>query len=463
MKTNALILILCFICVSVFAQPIIRNWDTTNANPIATSSQAGDVIPDNVTITIDASGKISASGGGTTPAGVTNIVQALKTNLPNVTVTNTASFQSQVNAASVSITNSLSFGTGSGGLNGLLFGSAPVSVIAVGQGFLQANFNTPFFSLSMPAGTFTTNLDVRGQLTANNMVVTNAETNLSLTASTVLEADVNKKIISIPGGEGVLTNNQAGNNPGWNRAPGLNGGNVTNINVFNITNAPNATNYLAASNVVWNAGDIAVYTGQRNADGAMMFTNAPKPSGTGGSVGDPLTNNFGYFQTNNNTASFRVNSNSVVNVTSNGIPVVSLTPTIGVLVSNGAVIINGALPQGGASNTISGTSWITNNLATITPVAHPVTASITNALGTRAYAMVRYFIVGAVTGQPIITFSNTTTGIRLDHSRSAVALIDTNWYYLPTMSPGDVTVIRNESTGSGASTGVLTNIFYPSL
>lgn len=56
----------------------------------------------------------------------------------------------------------------------------------------------------------TNTAQIGGTVSAGTMVVTNGSTNLSLTASTLIQADANKKYASIANASGVLTNNGSG-------------------------------------------------------------------------------------------------------------------------------------------------------------------------------------------------------------------------------------------------------------
>lgn len=280
-------------------------------------------------------------------------------------------------------------------------------------------------------------------------------TNSALTASTDVESDVNKRLSSLANGTGAKTNNGSGV-VGW-----FNPQIWIDLSSNNAVNAlPSRTNFYAVTNAT--AGNAVVVVGP-DVNNQFYLKGTNWPTG-GATVGDPLTNNFGYIGTNANTASTRISSNAVITIQTNGTPNIVLDPTVGISVSNCAVVINGALQQSGASNTLSGTSWITNNLAAIVPFSHPVTTSITNTFGTRCQPMIRYFAVGAVTGNPIITVSNETIGMLIYyHGASAIAFVETNTEALAQCSSGDKLTIRNESTGTGASAGIITNWFIPSL
>lgn len=82
---------------------------------------------------------------------------------------------------------------------------------------------------------------------------------------------------------------------------------------------------------------------------------------------------------------------------------------------------------------------------------------ITNATAGRGTPTVQYFLIDAVTGVAKITFSNEMTGKKLFRSPGSLALIDTNFYTLPITSTNAVWRVRDESSGTGTSVGVITN------
>jgi hypothetical protein len=57
----------------------------------------------------------------------------------------------------------------------------------------------------------TNSASISGQATLSALILTNGFTNQSLTASTLLQADANKKLSSLANGVGVLTNDAGGN------------------------------------------------------------------------------------------------------------------------------------------------------------------------------------------------------------------------------------------------------------
>jgi len=83
---------------------------------------------------------------------------------------------------------------------------------------------------------------------------------------------------------------------------------------------------------------------------------------------------------------------------------------------------------------------------------------ITNTLAGRAQPVVQYYLVDGASGTPIMTISNETTGVKLRISSGPLAsLSQTNFTTLPITTTNTIWKIRDESTGSGASVGIITN------
>jgi hypothetical protein len=84
---------------------------------------------------------------------------------------------------------------------------------------------------------------------------------------------------------------------------------------------------------------------------------------------------------------------------------------------------------------------------------------ITNTLSGRAQPVLQGYAIDAVGGTPILTASNETTGVKLTFSRGASASItpETNWWMLPITTTNTIWKLRDESAGTGASVGILTN------
>jgi hypothetical protein len=149
-----------------------RGTNTFAPTNVATASKVGLVKPDGSTITVGSDGTISATTGG---AGtVTNVGLSMPgefsvANSPvtaggTLTVTRTAD------------ANFLGFG-------------------ATNVGFIKV----------------TNTASIGGQVTISTLILTNGFTNQSLTASTLIEADSNKKLASIPNAAGAITNDGTGN------------------------------------------------------------------------------------------------------------------------------------------------------------------------------------------------------------------------------------------------------------
>lgn len=312
-------------------------------------------------------------------------------------------------------------------------------------------------------------------LDANGLGITNlingstvsAGANVTVTQSKNVNGSTNYQVAASgtgsgtllpPNALGVLTNNGTGST-NWSTSipftwvPGGQTAIDTSSNLLRAS-LPDRTNFYNVTNAA--AGNAVVVVGPDAGNNFWLKgTNWPTGTTPNGLVTNvsPVTiisTNSGFISTNANTASFNVTSNSVTSVQTNGLVGIILDPTIGISVSTGT------------SNYLPGFNWSTNNSSPVVPVAHPVTALVTNTTFTRAQLVVKAFTVSTVTGIPIITFSNQTTGIKLDYSRNAIAQVQTNWYVLPTASRGEIIAIRDESAGTGASSGVITNLWNPS-
>lgn len=90
-----------------------------------------------------------------------------------------------------------------------------ITNLYVDIGYITNLYSTTAFITNLTSVTaYITNLTVQTLYSATNylgdLTVTNGITNLSLTANTVLEADANRRISSIPNGSGALTNDNSG-------------------------------------------------------------------------------------------------------------------------------------------------------------------------------------------------------------------------------------------------------------
>lgn len=149
-----------------------RGTNTFAPTNVATASKVGLVKPDGSTITVGSDGTISATTGG---AG---------------TVTNVGlSMPGEFSVANSPVTSGGTLAvTRTADANFLGFGATNVGFIKV-----------------------TNSASIGGQATISTLILTNGFTNQSLTASTLVEADPNKKMTSIPNAFGAITNDGAGN------------------------------------------------------------------------------------------------------------------------------------------------------------------------------------------------------------------------------------------------------------
>ncbi len=99
----------------------------------------------------------------------------------------------------------------------------------------------------------------QGTFTNAGLHITVGQTNDNLTASTDLEADANKQIVSLANGTGVKTNNNSGG-VGWSRKPLLDLGASTNFADTNIVISTNLWNWPGpTNNLDWARGTLQRY------------------------------------------------------------------------------------------------------------------------------------------------------------------------------------------------------------
>lgn len=149
-----------------------RGTNTFASTNPATASTLGLVKVDNSTITVTSDGTITATTGG--GGSVTSVALSVPGEF-------------SVAGSPVTTSGTLAI-TRTADANFLGFGATNV-------GFLKV----------------TNTASIAGQATISALILTNSFTNQALTASTLLEADANKKLTSIANGSGVLTNDASGN------------------------------------------------------------------------------------------------------------------------------------------------------------------------------------------------------------------------------------------------------------
>lgn len=262
--------------------------------------------------------------------------------------------------------------------------------------------------------------------------------------------------------------------------------------------APSSTNYVGVTNSPGLAtGMILVFTGLTNADGAPVFKGT---NYTSGGAAFPLAadGNANQFQITNASA-FGLQTNaggphlafSIAPDFTQSLPTVKLSPMLDTTYTgfkanylyvegNGfggsmqAVIV---VTNSGVNTTITSNSITTGSgtfnggpISVIPTNAAPVMTfgdkggltlpvGLTNSWSGRGAFTCQYYLVDSTLGTAIITFSNEVSGQKLYRSPGSLAFIDTNFYTLPLCSTNDIWRIRNESTGTGTSAGVLTNTF----
>lgn len=426
--------------------------------------------------------------------------------------------------------------------------------------------NLGFGSTNMGFLKVTNSVSIGGQVTMSALVLTNGFTNQSLTASTLLQSDANKKEASLANAAGILTN--GGTAFGYNPNPAFDAKNVTNLlhsatvtvagggSVALSQNTDGSTNYAitvaGGSGIVLPANALGVLTNNgsgftnwsSNLPGtwiaagtlpstvtdtswmpitnAVAYTNGPPTPGqalvvagagtnsfgavlvkgtnwpTGGGSAFPLAadgdaNQFGitnltylYWLTN---ASGTKLSFQIAPDFTQSLPTLKLTPAgqstyagfkanylyiegngFGGSYQAAIIVTNSGVTTIITSNNITTGSGIFNGgaVSVIPTNAAPVTSilsasgislpiGITNVFSGRAQPIVQYYVVDAVTGTPILTMSNETSGVKVKISYGALALVETNFAVLPITTTNSIWRLRDESAGSGASVGVLTN------
>lgn len=101
----------------------------------------------------------------------------------------------------------------------------------------------------------------------------------------------------------------------------------------------------------------------------------------------------------------------------------------------------------------------TSPVAVGSAVTTTMPVTLANSYGGRAQPTVQYYLVDAVGGTPVLTASNNLSGIKLFVAQGASAGItpETNFITLPLTQTNSIWTLRDESSGSGASVGVITN------
>lgn len=171
---------------------------------------------------------------------------------------------------------------------------------------------------------------------------------------------------------------------------------------------------------------------------------------SGGKGGLMLQGGSTFWFTNDTTKNYMYgDTNWVVHGGTNGVDTYTINPT------NGITAISITANSGSVSLIPTNASVIYTSNGF--PASLP--AGLTNVLAGRAQPVVQYYVVDAVTGVPIMTVSNETSGVKLRIGYGGVALIETNFFTLPITSTNTIWRARDESTGSGASVGIITNWF----
>lgn len=146
-------------------------------------------------------------------------------------------------------------------------------------------------------------------------------------------------------------------------------------------------------------------------------------------------------------------TNTIIFLNANGVTTNWITDGV----SNSLITVNRGLFSTSTTNQIYTNSAIVGTVPSADGLSLPLTMN--NSTGGRASLAMTYYIIDAVTGTPILTASNNASGQKLSWSMGALAVSETNTTLLPVTSTNTTWTIRNESTGSGTSIGVITNVW----
>lgn len=129
--------------------------------------------------------------------------------------------------------------------------------------------------------------------------------------------------------------------------------------------------------------------------------------------------------------------------------------TINLMPSSGSITASNFTANGGPISFIPTNNAPVTSVLSASGISLPI--GITNVFAGRAQPIVQYYVIDAVTGTPILTLSNETSGVKVRISNGALVFVETNFVVLPVTTTNSVWRLRDESAGTGASVGVLTN------
>lgn len=207
---------------------------------------------------------------------------------------------------------------------------------------------------------------------------------------------------------------------------------------------PPRTNYVAFTNDI-TAGQAIVIVG-RDQYGSVLTKATNWPSGSSGGISALYATNDIIFDTNTiNSQAFRLDTNLVVHISTNGVDVVSIG-------TNGVSIATGN------TNFFGGISFVASNAAPFSTVAPSGLDSIimnkrwTNDFNRQADLVINISVTDAATGVPILAFTNTITGESYTNSPNfgitGTPIYNVNYIDI---SPGDYGSFSNYSTGTGTA------------
>lgn len=270
-------------------------------------------------------------------------------------------------------------GGGGGATNGQ--SAAQVQATVANNAILKTNgigTNTLLINMRGTNGDDYGRWSVHGQIGVDNIDVEDLS---DLTIN--VEASDNFVVINTGG---LKTKDNGGNLAfvidGQSGVVAANGRSITNIYGTNILGGTipitaadsswtSQTNFIALTNGPTSRGQALVFDGV-DASGIWRVKGTNWPTGGGGTVGDPLTNNFGLLQTNANTSSSILSSNAELSLQTNGSKTIILNPT------------TGASFNTGGSNYFGGTNYMGTNAAAFNTSSNPTNSFTVSVLYTNA-------------------------------------------------------------------------------
>ncbi len=240
-----------------------------------------------------------------------------------------------------------------------------------------------------------------------------------------------------------------------------------------VTGLPRKTNYIAFdwanSGTTTNVGNALVLNGF-DTFGSPLAKGTNWPSGGGSQtpwISDINAATFNLYDlgvtywTNNILGNAFVAASANYTISDDGVTLALFAESNGVTATSSILVDrliaqNQIRVQGGSISVIPTNAAPVNLTLSASGLSLPV--GITNVFAGRAEPIVQYYLIDAVGGVPILTFSNEQTGVKLRIAPGALAsFVETNFCTLPVTTTNSVWRLRDESGGTGASVGIITN------